>query len=135
MTRRSAFAVAGGVVAALGAGIVATIVNIGVLNASEPEGPGQLRADEPVVRTVTETKTIHRKAKGSGSGGVVTIERPGTTPPGSNGVASASREDDEAFEDDDAYEEDEGYEDESESEDGYEGSEDEEHEFDEGDDD
>ena len=139
MTRRSAFAVAGGVVAALGAGIVATIVNVGVLNASEAQGPGQLRADEPVVRTIRETKKIHKKAKGSSatSGGVMTVSRPGTTSPGSAGLATTPSED--SHEDDGAYEDDDGYEhefeDEDESEDEDEESEDEEHEFDEGDDD
>lgn len=82
MTKRSTFAVAGGLVAALGAGIVATIVNVGVLNASEPQGPGQLKADEPVVRTITEARTIHRKAKGSSaSSGRRRVERlPGRAP-------------------------------------------------------
>jgi hypothetical protein len=138
MTRRSAFAVAGGVVAALGAGILATFVNVGVLNASDPQGPGQLKAEKPVVRTITQTKTIHKKAKGSSSasGGVVFRSGPGTS------TTSRSTTDAEAAYDDDSYEseEEDGYEDESEdgSDDGEEsedGSEDEEHEFDESDDD
>ena len=143
MTRRSAFAVAGGVVAALGAGIVATFVNVGVLNASDPQGPGQLKAEKPVVRTITQTKTIHKKAKGSSStsGGVVFRSNPGTstTSRPSTDMDSAY-EDDSYDDDDDMYESEEGYEDDSEdgSDDGEaseDESEDEEHEFDESDDD
>lgn len=142
MTRRSAFAVAGGVVAALGAGIVATFVNVGVLNASDPQGPGQLKADKPVVRTITQTKTIHKKAKGSSSasGAVVFRSNPGTSTTSRPSTDTEATYEDDSYDDDDMYESEEGYEDDSEdgSDDGEESedeSEDEEHEFDESDDD
>jgi hypothetical protein len=128
MTRRSALAAAGGVVAALGAGIVATIVNVGVLNASEAQGPGQLRAKKPVVRTITQTETIHKKANDlpATSDSVIVRSRPGTsmTPQSTTGARSAY--------DDDSYNDDDAYEDESDDHDAYEA---EEHEFDESDDD
>jgi hypothetical protein len=64
MTKRSALTIAGGVVAAIAAGAFAIFVNLGVLRASETtSGPGKLRATEPIVRTVTDTVTIHKKGR------------------------------------------------------------------------
>lgn len=133
MTKRSALTLAGGVVAALAAAGTATVVNLGVLEASTPsEGPGNLRRDRPVVRTIEDTVTVHKTRDPRGRVTTV-VSRPSpapAAPPVAGELSPGDRGDDEHEE----HEEYEEYEDEDEDE----GTEDEEsfeHEYDEEDDD
>jgi hypothetical protein len=66
MTKRSAVTIAGGIAAALVAGLVAVSINMGILRASgAPAGPGKL-SSTPIVRT--EIQTIHHKSKAKSQG-------------------------------------------------------------------
>jgi hypothetical protein len=60
MTKKSAVTIAGGIAAALVAGLVAVSINMGILRASgAPAGPGQL-SNTPIVQT--EIQTIRHKS-------------------------------------------------------------------------
>jgi hypothetical protein len=64
MTKKSAITIAGGIAAALVAGLVAVSINMGILRASgAPAGPGKL-SSTPIVRT--EIQTIRHKTPAKG---------------------------------------------------------------------
>lgn len=64
MTKKSAVTIAGGIAAALVAGLVAVSINMGILRASgAPAGPGQL-SNTPIVKT--EIQTIRHKSPAKG---------------------------------------------------------------------
>jgi hypothetical protein len=77
MTKKSAVTIAGGIAAALVAGLVAVSINMGILRAAgAPAGPGKL-SSSPIVRT--EIRTIHHTSKPKGEGQAtktVVIPRP-----------------------------------------------------------
>ncbi|HEX9374750.1 MAG TPA: hypothetical protein VGB19_00685 [Actinomycetota bacterium] len=82
MTKRSALTLAGGLVTAIVAGLVALTINLGIVGAAgSPSGPGALGASKgnPIVKTITKTVTIHRRAKAAqmpgGARQAVTIVR------------------------------------------------------------
>lgn len=96
MTRRSALTVAGGVIAAIAAGALAVVVNLGVLRASETtSGPGKLRATEPIVRTITDTVTIHRKGRSQPShlGATLTPQATQGSPANDDAIKQESSDD------------------------------------------
>lgn len=109
MNKRSAMAMAAGLVAALLAGTAALSIGL-----SAPE-TAQARSDrsEPVVWTITETVKVHKKAKGDRTGTVQVVSAPAAQP-----VSSASDDVDEDAYEDDAYEDDDAYEGEEDDEDG-----------------
>jgi hypothetical protein len=92
MTRKSAVSIAGGIAAALVAGLVAVSINMGILRASgDPAGPGKLTST-PIVKT--EIQTIRHKAKSGREdqpAKTVVIPRPESTI-GSSSSTSSSHE-------------------------------------------
>jgi hypothetical protein len=99
MKKRSALTLAGAVVAAFAAGVLALTVNTGLLKSSEAStGPGKLER-KPIVRTIK----VHRQAEPKG-GPVQTVVLPSS----SQSSAGAG-----SYEDDDAYEHEDEHEDES----------------------
>lgn len=101
MNKRSAMAMAAGVVAALLAGVAA--VSIGL------SSPTTAQADpdraEPIVRTVRDTVTVHQEAEGDPSGVVRVVSAPAQPLAGSfDDDALEGHEDD--WDDDDRYEDD-----------------------------
>ena len=54
MTKRSAMTIAGGLVAALLAGVVALSINLGIMRTAGASGPGKLTG-APIVKTIVET--------------------------------------------------------------------------------
>ena len=105
MSKRSAMAMAAGLVAALLAGAAALSIGL-----SSPE-TAQARPDrsEPVVRTITETVTVHKKAKADRTGAVQVVSGPAVQQVSSS--APASYADDDAYEgedDDGSYEDHDG---------------------------
>jgi hypothetical protein len=96
MTKKSAMTIAGGIAAALVAGLVAVSINMGILRASgAPAGPGAL-SNTPIVRT--EIQTIHHKTKARGQGQspkTVVIPRPPSST--SSTVSSSSHEPEHEF--------------------------------------
>jgi hypothetical protein len=89
MTRKSAFTIAGGIVVALVAGLVAVSINMGIMRASgDPVGPGKLTPN-PIVKT--EIRTVHHKAKPPKDDGqvkTVVIPRPATVAPSTGSAGS-----------------------------------------------
>jgi hypothetical protein len=62
MTKRSAMTIAGGLVAALLAGVVALAINLGIMRTAGASDPGA-PAPNPVVQTITETVKDKAPAK------------------------------------------------------------------------
>ncbi|HEX6231004.1 MAG TPA: hypothetical protein VF029_04780 [Actinomycetota bacterium] len=104
MNRRSAIAMAAGVVAALLAGVAA--VSLG-LSSPDTAQAGSGRT-EPIVRTVRDTVTVHERAEADGSGTVrVIAAAPQPASPAGTSDDDAHEEHDDGYEDDERYE-DEG---------------------------
>jgi hypothetical protein len=75
MNKKSAVTIAGGVAAALLAGLVAVSINMGILRASgSPAGPGKLTS-QPIVKTEIQTVRERSPSKGS-SPKTIVIPRP-----------------------------------------------------------
>jgi len=102
--KRSAMAMAAGLVAALLAGSAALSVGLTAPNTAQA-GSGE---PEPIVRTIQETVTVHRKANEAGA--VSVIAAPATLPASSTSSGDSFDEsiyEDGEHEDDDSYEDDE----------------------------
>jgi hypothetical protein len=95
MTKKSAVTIAGGIAAALVAGLVAVSINMGILRASgTPAGPGKL-SSTPIVRT--EIQTIHHTSKPKSQGQptkTVVIPRPPSSTSSTVSSSSSSHESD-----------------------------------------
>lgn len=125
MNKRSAMMVAAGLVLAmLVAGMAVAAGFTGPeASAGGSRTNGAIETREPKVRTITETVTIHRKAKGDDdtTAPVIVTQTPATP------ATSAPDVDDDGF-DDDAYEDGYEHEDGEDHEDGYEHEDGEDHE-------
>src|SRR5512132_2105505 len=90
MMKKSAVTIAGGIAAALVAGLVAVSINRGILRASgAPAGPGKL-SNAPIVKT--EIQTIHHKTKAKDQGQstkTVVIPRPPSSTSSTAGTSSS----------------------------------------------
>ncbi|HEX9122337.1 MAG TPA: hypothetical protein VF984_03110 [Actinomycetota bacterium] len=75
MNKKSAMAIAAGLVAAMLSGVAALSIGLGAGSAAV----AQSQSPKPIVRTVKHTVTVHKKAKAQG-GGVVTIVRTPSSP-------------------------------------------------------
>jgi hypothetical protein len=93
MTKKSAVTIAGGIAAALVAGLVAVSINMGILRAAgAPAGPGKL-SSSPIVRT--EIRTIHHTSKSKGEGQAtktVVIPRPPSSTGSAVGTSPSSHQ-------------------------------------------
>jgi hypothetical protein len=93
MTKKSAVTIAGGIAAALVAGLVAVSINMGILRASgSPAGPGKL-SSTPIVRT--EVQTIRHKVKAKDQGQptkTVVIPRPPSSTSSMTSTSPSSHE-------------------------------------------
>jgi hypothetical protein len=102
MTKKSAVTIAGGIAAALVAGLVAVSINMGILRASgTPAGPGKL-SSTPIVRT--EIQTIHHKSKSRGQDQptkTVVIPRPPSSMGSTGSTAPSGTEPEHEFGDSD----------------------------------
>jgi hypothetical protein len=93
MTKKSAVTIAGGIAAALVAGLVAVSINMGILRASgAPAGPGGL-SNAPIVKT--EVQTIRHKTPAKGKSQptkTVVIPRPASSTSSMGSTSSSSHE-------------------------------------------
>jgi hypothetical protein len=114
MNKRSAIAVALGLVAALAIGGFAIATGLTGPETSQASPlVTKAKRPEPIVRTVTKTVTVHKKAK-AGAAPVILVS--GSSSSGSSGVSTAAAPSTTAGSTS-AYEDEVGYEDEVESED------------------
>jgi hypothetical protein len=105
MNKRSAMAIAAGLVAALLAGAISLAAGLSGGGTASATGPPQRR--EPRVRTIERTITIHKKAKAADAPVVRTIAAPA---PAATQTQSAGLTDDDAYDhefEDDEFEDDE----------------------------
>lgn len=103
MNKRSAMFVA--------AGLVLSLLVAGVSMAMGVTGPSAdakttVRSQKPIVKTVTRTVTVHKKAKADGTAGPVIVRT--TDPTGSTGTSDSESTGDDSYDSEESDSEDDG---------------------------